>query len=272
MPHVHPTAIVDSKARLAADVQVGPGCIVGPEARLGPGTRLHSYVVIEGHTTLGARNEIFTHATLGQPPQDRKFDGSPTQLVIGDDNIFREHCTVHLATQYSPQATRIGSGNLFMASAHVAHDSWIGDRCVLAVNVMLGGHVHVHDHAIISGGAAIRHYVTVGRHAMIGGLAGVVHDVPPFMIADGHPARVRGANRVGMRRCGFEADEIDRVKQAYLALWGRRARKAEPIATPLARLTRRAAGDPLVDELCRFVAASASSGCGRQMGPERAQP
>lgn len=246
--------------------------MIGPHVRLGPGTQLHSYVIVEGRTTLGARNVVYHHATLGQPPQDLKYDGSPTELVIGDDNIVREHCTLHLATQADGGPTRIGSGNLLMAGVHIAHDSRIADQCVLSVNVVLGGHVYVHDHAIISGGAAVRHYVSIGRHAMVGGLSGVVHDVPPFMIADGHPARVRAVNRVGLRRRGFSADQIHQLKAACLSLWGRHTRKTDTFASALDAMARDTTSGSLVEELCRFVRATADSGCGRQADPERGAP
>jgi UDP-N-acetylglucosamine acyltransferase len=266
MPTIHPTAIVDPKAQLADDVVVGPYTLIGPNVRIGKGTRLGAHCIVENHTTIGEHNVIGHHVILGALPQDLKFRGEPATLIIGDHNDIRENVTAHIGTENGGGSTSIGSRNLLMVGAHVAHDCHIRSNTILANNVMLAGHIEIQDHAIVSGGAAITHYTTVGRYAFIGGTAGVVKDCPPFMISDGNHAYVRGVNVIGLTRHRFEKDTIDRLKRAYSALFGRRSRTSGAgggLFQTIDQLRAEHNGDPVLRELLDFIHASAQAPHGR---------
>ena len=215
MAQIHPTSVIEDGAELADDVIVGPLCYVASGAAIGAGTRLVAQATVLGGTTLGERNTVWPHATLGADPQDLKYAGEQTTLTIGDHNEIRENVTMHRGTANGGGTTAVGSDNLFMAGTHVAHDCRVGNRCVFANNVLLAGHIVVEDHAVIGGGVAIHHFVTVGQFAYIGGLSGVTHDCPPFMRSDGHPNRVRGFNDVALKRHRFPDESIERVREAY---------------------------------------------------------
>jgi len=219
MPQIHPTAVIEDGAQLADDVRIGPYCYVGGHVRIGAGTRLHPGVIIEGRTALGARNELFPYCVLGSVPQDKKYQGEPSRLEIGDDNAIREHVTIHIGTDGGAGVTRIGSHNLFMAGAHVGHDCVVGDHTVLANYTGLAGHVQVDDHAILGGQTGVHQFVRIGAHVMTSGGSKVGKDIPPFTIAQGYPARLRGINHVGLRRRGFGDDAIRRLRQAYRAVF-----------------------------------------------------
>ncbi|MHB1157153.1 MAG: acyl-ACP--UDP-N-acetylglucosamine O-acyltransferase [Phycisphaerales bacterium] len=250
MAEIHPTSLIDPAARLASDVTVGPYCIIGPHVKIGAGTQVQSHVVIEGHTTIGCHNRIFHHTVLGGEPQDLKYRGEPCVLEIGDHNDIREFVTMHIGTENGGGRTTVGSHNLLMVGAHIAHDSHIGDRVIMANNVLLAGHVVVEDYAVVSGGAAIHHFVTVGRYAFIGGNAGVVHDCPPYMMSDGHPAAVRSVNTIGLERHHFPASAIENLKEAYRLLFKREEGNQSEV---IDRVERRFAEDALVMEVCRFA-------------------
>ncbi len=251
MPNIHPTAIVYRNPRLADDVTVGPFTVVGPKVTIGNGTAVGSHCNIEGRTTIGRHNRVFHHVTMGQEPQDLKYRGEDALLEIGDHNDIREHVTMHIGTTNGGNRTSIGSHNLLMVGVHIAHDSHVGDHCILSNNVMLAGHITIEDHAILAGAAAITHYVTIGRYAFVGGVAGVVHDCPPFMISDGHPARVRGVNLVGLKRHRFEDETIERLKRAYQLLWGTRS-KQQSTAASMEQIEAESANDPVLRELIEF--------------------
>jgi UDP-N-acetylglucosamine acyltransferase len=219
MASIHPTASVDPKAEIADDVEIGPHCTVTEGVRLGPGNVLTSGVVITGRTEAGPGNRFFPHAVIGTEPQDLKFRGEDTRLSIGEGNTFREHVTVNRGTDKGGGVTTIGSHNLFMACCHVAHDCFVGDNVVMANNVLLGGHIRIEDDAVLSGAAACHHFTTVGRSAFVGGLTRIVRDVPPYMIVEGNPARIRGVNVVKLERMGMEEDRIRALKDAYRLLW-----------------------------------------------------
>jgi UDP-N-acetylglucosamine acyltransferase len=216
---IHPTAIIHPKAEIGADVEIGPFCVIGPQARIGPGCRLAERVSLDGRVTLGARNLVLPGACLGFPPQDLKYEDAPTEVRIGDDNIFREYVTVHRGTEKGGGLTSIGNNNFFMAMSHVAHDCQIDDHVLLENNVLLAGHIHVEHHAVVSGGAAMHHFTTVGCFSFVGGLTRIVHDIPPFMIVEGHPARVRGVNVVGLRRHGMSGATVTALEEAYRLLY-----------------------------------------------------
>lgn len=260
MKRIHPTAVVDPGAEIGEDVEIGPYCAIQGPARIGRGCVLHAHVTVMGHTSLGEGNHLFPGAVLGAEPQDLKYDGSPTALSIGDGNRFREHVTVHPGTVGGGGVTTIGSGGLFMVGCHVAHDCRVGDQVVLANHVLLAGHVRVGDRAVMNGASACHHFTTVGRFAYVGGLSRITQDVPPFTVVEGHPARIRGANTVGMRRAGIDPDTIARVKRAVFAIF---LSAKESTAEALNRVEAECAGDRCVGELVAAVRASAQGRQGR---------
>lgn len=216
---IHPTAIVDAKARLGENVIVGPYSVIGPDVEVGDNSELISHVVITGRTRMGAGNRIFPFACIGHQPQDLKYHGEPSEIVIGDSNVIRENATINPGTEGGGMITRLGNGNLLMAYAHVAHDCLVGNSAILANNATLAGHVEVHDGAIIGGLTAVHQFVRVGKFCMIGGMSAVHKDVPPFcMLKGGYHAAVRGLNLVGLRRRGFSTDTIRRLKEVYRLL------------------------------------------------------
>ncbi len=206
---------IDAKAELADDIIVGPNCYIGPDVIIDSGCKLHNNVTIVGKTRIGKNNEFYQNSVIGTAPQDLKFKGGETELIIGVGNIFRENVTVHRGTELGGGKTIIGDGNLFMAGVHIAHDCHITQGVIIANNALIAGHVKLEESTVIGGGAGIHHFVTVGRNAMVGGLTRVVKDVPPFMICEGNPASVRGVNVIGLSRNGFTEQEIDNIKRAY---------------------------------------------------------
>ncbi len=213
------TACVDPRADLADDVEVGPYCVIGPDVRIGRGTRLIGHVCLLGVTTLGEFNTISPFVVIGGDPQDLSYKNSPTRVEIGDYNIFREGVTVHRASEKEEGVTRIGSHNYLMATAHIAHDCQLGDRITIANGTMLGGHVHVEDHASLSGAVAVVHYCTIGGYCFIGGQTKITHDVPPFMLVDGNPSKVRCINIVGLKRNGVSAAGVDSLHEAHRLIY-----------------------------------------------------
>lgn len=215
MSAIHPTAMIAASARIGKDVQVGPYCVVDGDVALGDGCRLMSHVVISGHTTLGKNNTIFPFASLGHAPQDLKFKGEASELIIGDNNMIREHVTMNPGTEGGGMKTTVGSNCLFMMASHVAHDCKVGNHVILANNATLAGHVEVGDHVVIGGLAAVHQFVRIGAHAMIGGMSGVEHDVIPFGSVMGERANLAGLNLVGLKRRGFDRDTIHALRNAY---------------------------------------------------------
>lgn len=216
---IHPTALVDPAARLAADVSVGPYTVIGPQVQVGAGTSIGAHCVIEGRTTIGENNRIWQFCSLGAAPQDMKYAGEPTELVIGDRNTVREFCTFNCGTVQDGGVTRVGSDNWIMAYVHLAHDVQLGNRCILANNATLAGHVHVGDWVIVGGLTGVHQFVKIGSHAMAGFQTALSQDVPPFMMVDGNPAEVRGFNVEGLRRRGFGPERIAQVKQMHRLLY-----------------------------------------------------
>jgi UDP-N-acetylglucosamine acyltransferase len=214
---IHPSAVIAPEAELGIDVEVGPFCVIGPEARIGDRCKLHSHVVIDGKSTLGAENEIYPFTAIGTRSQDLKYAGEPPSVEIGARNVFRENVTVHRGTGAVPSV--IGNDNHFLAYAHVAHDSVVGNHCILSNGATLGGHVVIGDYVIVSGLSGIHQFCRIGDHAIIGGCTKIVQDVPPFLIADGNPAALRGINLVGLQRRGFSPEAIRALKQAYRKLF-----------------------------------------------------
>lgn len=248
---IHPTAIVHPRAQIAEDCEIGPYCVIGEHVTLGAGCRLHSHVVIDGHTTLGARNEIFPFASIGLKTQDLKWRGGLTRTEIGDDNTFREYVTVNSATGEG-EVTRIGSHNHILAYCHIAHNVTLGNHVIMSNVATLAGHVVVEDHAVIGGLAAVHQFCRIGRMAMIGGCSKVVQDVPPFMMADGNPAVTRTINKVGLDRNGVSAEAQAALKQCFKLLF----RDGLTIPNALARIEQDVPPLPEVRHLIEFVRAS----------------
>lgn len=206
-PRIHPLAAIDPRADLAADVEVGPFCVIGPHVSVGPGCRLLSHVTLTGHTTIGSDNTFHPHCVIGGDPQDKKFRGEHTRLIIGDANDIREYVTIHTGTATGAGTTRVGDNNLIMVGAHIGHDANVGDNCVLGNNIMLAGHVVVGSRVSMMGGSAVHHFVTIGSYAFIGGYTQIHVDVPPYVKVDGED-KIRGVNVIGLRRSG-EVDDVD---------------------------------------------------------------
>ncbi len=219
MAHIHPTAIVDPAAELAAGVEVGPYAIVGAGVQVGEGTQIGPHVVLEGPARIGRDNRIHAHAVLGGAPQDMKYRGEPTLLEIGDRNTIREFCTFNRGTAQDGGVTRVGHDNWIMAYVHIAHDVQVGDRTILANNATLAGHVHVGDWVIIGGLTGVHQFCKIGAHAMTGFQSHVSQDVPPYMMVSGNPLGVHGFNIEGLRRRGFSRERIAQVKQMHRLLY-----------------------------------------------------
>lgn len=249
---IHPTAVVAAGADIHPTAEIGPYAVVEDAVRIGAGTRIMAHVVLHGPTDIGARNVVHPGAVLGGAPQDLTFAGGETFLRIGDDNVFREHVTIHRG---SVGSTLIGNGNYFMQSAHVAHDCRIGDATIVAGGALLAGHVALADRAFVSGNCVVHQHVRIGRLALLRGLARTSRDVPPFCIIDGTHT-VRGVNAVGLRRAGFDATRIAAIRRTVAALFGRPTHLGQALA-------RVEAGDPTDDvrELVAFVRASTRGVC-----------
>ncbi len=215
---IHPTAVISPTAEIGDNCEIGPYCIIGDRVVIGNETKLHSHVVIQSDTTMGERCEAFPFAAIGGLTQDLKYQGERTQLIIGNENTFRENTTIHRGTT-PDSATTIGDHNLFLCYAHVAHDCTVHNHAIFSNNATIAGHVTVGDHAIISGLSAVHQFCRVGEHSMIAGLARIVKDVPPFMIIEGNPSSTRGLNSIGLQRRGFSENDIRTLKTAYKKLF-----------------------------------------------------
>lgn len=216
---IHPTAVVAPGVQLAAGVEVGAYTFIGAGVEIGANTRVGPHVVINGPTRIGADNRIFQFASVGDAPQDKKYRGEPTRLEIGDRNVIRECVTVNRGTTKDEGVTRIGSDNLFMAYAHVAHDCQVGSQCVLANNATLGGHVQLGDWVIMGGLSAIHQFCKVGAHAFIANNAAVTRDVPPYVMAVGQPASAHSVNAEGLKRRGYSPEQIRNIRNAFRLLY-----------------------------------------------------
>lgn len=248
---IHPTAVVHPKANLHPTVQVGPYCVVGEQVTLGAGTQLMNHVVIEGWTEVGENNRFFSGAVIGGEPQDLKYQGAPSRVLIGNNNRFRECVTVNRAT-HEGEATVIGDDNLLMAYVHVAHNCQIGDRVVVANSVALAGHVTLESRVTIGGLAGVHQFVHIGRLAMIAGMSRVERDAPPFMMVEGHAGRVRGLNLVGLARMGISAEQDNEtytlIRKAFRLLY----RSENTFKEALAQLNQFPA-NPAVSHLAHFL-------------------
>jgi UDP-N-acetylglucosamine acyltransferase len=255
---IHPTAIVDPRAELGPGVEVGPYAIVGPEVRLGEGCRIGPHAVLDGRVTMGRDNRVFPGACIGLEPQDLKYDGAPTEVVMGDGNSIRECVTINRAT-HEGESTVLGSGNLLMAYSHLGHNCVLGDRVVIANNVAVAGHVVIGDRAVIGGVLGIHQFVHIGRLAMVGGMSRIDRDVPPFTIVEGHPGRLRGLNRIGLRRSGLASLDDGRQFRQLQEVWSLLYKSDHVLAEGL-REARRRALLPAAAHLCEFLEASIGPG------------
>jgi len=228
--NIHPSALVHPSAKLGEDAVVGPFAVVGEDVVVGARTRIEPHAVIYDGVQMGSENVVWPGAVLGAFPQDLKFRGERTRVVIGDGNQIREGVTIHRGTEEGGGVTRVGSGCLLMAYSHVAHDGRLADNVILGNNVLLAGHIRIGDCAYICGGTAMHHYTTVGQYAYVGGLTRIVHDVPPFLIVEGNPSEIRGVNAVGLGRRGFSAEAIEALRKAYKVLFVRGLLRSEAIA------------------------------------------
>ena len=216
---IHPTAIVDKAAALGLNVKVGPYSVIGPKVVLGDGVQIDSHVVIGGRTHIGARTHIFPFASVGTEPQDLKYEGEDSELICGEDNVIREYANLSIGTEGGGGKTVVGSGNLFMVNTHIAHDCIVGDHCIFANGVSLGGHIEVGNRAVIGGHAALHQFIKIGQLAMLAGGSIVVQDVPPFCTVAGNHASPSGLNSIGLRRAGLEKDQIKAIKNMYKILF-----------------------------------------------------
>ena len=216
---IHPTAIVEEGAQIGENVVIGPFCIIGAEVKIGKGTVLNSHVVVKGITEIGEDNHIFQFSSIGEINQDLKYQGEPTKTIIGDRNRIREHVTIHRGTIQGGGVTRIGDDNLLMINAHIAHDGQNKNRCILANNATLAGHVELDDFVIVGGMSAIHQFVIVGAHVMLGGGSMVSQDVPPYVMAQGNHARPFGVNIEGLKRRGFDKSTLHAIRNVYKLIY-----------------------------------------------------
>lgn len=219
---IHPTAIIEPGAQLASDVRVGPYSIIGANVSIGPGSVVGPHCVIDGHTEIGSKNTFYRYCSIGGMPQDKKYNGEPTKLVMGNGNTVREYVTINTGTVQDVGTTRVGDGNWIMAYVHIAHDCQIGNHTVIANAVQLAGHIHVGDWVVLGGLSAVHQFVRIGAHAMIGGTSSIRQDIPPYLLGAGDPFRPVGINSEGLSRRGFDGDVISVLKDAYRCLYRRK--------------------------------------------------
>ncbi len=252
---IDPHALVSPQAKLAADVTVGPFTVIGPNVEIGPGSIVGPHVVINGPTRIGAENRFFQFASIGDAPQDKKYNGEPTRLEIGDRNVFRESCTVNRGTTHDKGVTRIGDDNLFMAYSHVAHDCVVGNNAVFANCAALGGHVEIGDWVTLGGLTAVHQFVKIGAYAFVGGGAIVTRDVPTYVMVAGNPAEPHSVNSVGLKRRGFTDEQIRNVRDAYRILY----RSDLKLADALGKLRVLGETQPEVRVFVEFIGTSTRS-------------
>ena len=245
---IHKTAIVDSKAKISSKVSIGAYSIIGSNVEIGENTIIDSHVSIIGNTIIGKNNKIYPFASIGNDPQDLKFDGEQTKLEVGDNNKIREYVTINPGTKGGGGITKIGNNCLFMVSSHIAHDCTVGNNVILANNVPLGGHAHIEDDVIIGGNSAVQQFTRVGKSAMIGGMCGVVRDIIPYGIAHGNRSILQGLNLIGLRRKNIPNKEILTLSEAYKEIF-----KNENLTENLKNLNIEYKKNQLVDEVIKFL-------------------
>jgi len=218
-PKISPMSVVDPKATVGMDVEIGPFCVVGPDVKIGDGCVLDNNISISGHVTLGRNNRIYPGVVIGGEPQDVSYSGTPTEVIIGDDNVFRECVTINRASEKEDGYTKIGNNCYLMGCVHVAHDCILGDNIVIANGTVMGGHVRIDNNATISGNVGITHYSSIGAYSFVGATSRILQDIPPYMLADGNPARPRCVNIVALKRNKFDSSTIKTLTEAYRLLF-----------------------------------------------------
>jgi UDP-N-acetylglucosamine acyltransferase len=248
-PGIHPTAIVDPAAEIGSGVDIGPYAVIGPFVEIGNGCRIGPHAVIDGHTRLGANNRVYQFSSIGGPPQDKKYNGEPTRLEIGDNNTIREFCTLNTGTVQDVGVTRIGNDNWIMAYVHIAHDCQIGNRTIFANNAQLAGHVHIDDDVILGGFTLVHQFCRVGAHSITGLGTVVLQDIPPYVKASGNPVHPYGINSEGLRRRGFSNEAINAIKRGYRTLY----RSGLTLDEAKGELAAQASEQPEVQRLVDFL-------------------
>ncbi len=247
--NIHPTALIDPKSELADDVKVGAFSIIGPNVKIDSGTSVGSHVVISGHTNIGKHNQIFQFSSLGEAPQDKKYQGEPTKLEIGDHNTIREFCTFNRGTSQDKGVTKIGNHNWIMAYVHIAHDCHVHNNTILANNSSLAGHVDMHDYAILGGFTLVHQFCKIGQHVMTAVGSVIFKDVPPYVTASGYDANPHGINAEGLKRRGFSAESIANIKRAYKTLY----RQSLGFEEAIEALSQQALSAPEIKVLVSFL-------------------
>jgi UDP-N-acetylglucosamine acyltransferase len=252
VPEIHPTAVVDPGAKLADGVRIGAFVTVGPDVVLETGVELRPHAHVWGRTVVGARSRIFSFAVVGEEPQDKSFSGETTELLIGEDNVIREHASIHAGTEKGGGSTRLGDDNLIMNGVHIGHDTQIGSHCIIASHCAVAGHVIMEDHAVIGGLSGVHQFARVGESAMVAALAGVTKDAPPFSIVAGERATTRGVNLIGLKRRGFAPEVRSQIKRSFHLLFNSKLRLEEA----LAKVRDEGLDSDEVQRLVRFVETS----------------
>ncbi len=261
MPTIHPTAIIDSQAKLADTCRIGPYCVIEGDVSIGAGTDVGHGCHIAGHVTIGEDNELYPYCSIGTAPQDVGYEGGTFAVEIGDKNTLREFCTINMGSAKDQQVTVIGNHNYLMAYCHVGHDCDIGNHVVMINNVGLSGHTRIEDHAILSGLTGVHHYVTVGQYAFIGGMSRIIHDAPPYMITEGNPSSVHRVNVIGLRRHGFDEESIACLRRAHRVLYRSKLTRQEAFSILEERPEEMT---PEVEALIKFLRLQMEGRQGRQ--------
>jgi len=245
---IHKTAIINKKAKISSNVEIGPYSVIGPNVEINANTIIHSHVNISGNTKIGKENKIYPFASIGNDPQDLKYDGEETKLVIGNKNTIREYVTINPGTLGGGGETRIGDNCLFMISSHIAHDCIVGNNIIIANNVPLGGHAVIEDNVVIGGNSAVQQFTRIGRMAMIGGMTGVLHDVIPYGLSTGNRNSLQGLNLIGLRRAKFENKDILGLSDAYKKIFA-----TKNFVENINKLNGSFQDNPLIKEVIEFI-------------------
>ena len=245
---IHKTAIVNSKAKIASSANIGPYCVIGANVKIGENVTIHSHVSVSGNTKIGNDNKIYPFASIGNDPQDLKYNGEETKLIIGDNNKIREYVTINPGTEGGGGLTKIGNNCLFMISSHVAHDCYVGNNVIIANNVPLGGHVSIEDNVVIGGNSAVQQFTRIGKMAMVGGMTGVLYDVIPYGLSTGNRNTLQGLNLIGLRRAKFDNKEILGLSEAYKEIFA-----TKNLSENIIKLNGIFKENPLVKDVIEFI-------------------
>ena len=245
---IHKTSIVDSKAKVSSSAKIGPFCVIGPDVEIKENVEIHSHVNISGKTIIGKNNKIYPFASIGNHPQDLKYNGEHTKLIIGDDNKIREYVTINPGTEAGGGLTKIGNNCLFMISSHIAHDCYVGNNVIIANNVPLGGHAIIEDNVVIGGNSAVQQFTRIGKMAMIGGMTGVLHDVIPYGLSTGNRNTLQGINLIGLRRAKFDNKDILGLTEAYKEIFA-----SKNLTENISKLNGAFKENPLVKNIIEFI-------------------